>query len=93
LLVGDFLVSDVGADRFFVTADGRDEVTAGLELVAKKIPHLAFDILRDPYRTFPFHIPDDLRHRILRRDRYQHVDVIRHLAVPQEDSMTSFPQL
>jgi hypothetical protein len=53
LLVGDFLVSDVGADRFFVTADGRDEVTASPELVAKEIPHLAFDILRDPYRTFP----------------------------------------
>jgi hypothetical protein len=57
LLVGDFLVSDVGADRFFVTADGRDEVTASPELVAKEIPHLAFDILRDPYRLFPFIYP------------------------------------
>src|SRR6476646_3825740 len=44
----------------------------------RKIPHLAFDILRDPYRTLPFHVSDDLRHRILGRYRYQHMDMIRH---------------
>jgi hypothetical protein len=46
--------------------------------VAQEISHLAFDILRDPYRTLPFHVPDDLRHRILRRYRYQHVNMIGH---------------
>ena len=48
------------------------------EFVAQKIPHLAFDILRDPYRTLPFHVSDDLRHRIFGRYRYQHMNVIRH---------------
>jgi hypothetical protein len=45
---------------------------------AEKIPHLPFDILRDPYRTLPFHVPDDLCHRIFGKYRNQHVDVIRH---------------
>src|SRR6185437_11265410 len=63
---------------FLVPANGRDKVTACPEFVTQKITHLAFDILRDPDRTLPFHVPDDLRHRILGRDRYQHVDMIRH---------------
>ena len=54
LLIGQFLVSDVGPDHFLVPANGRDEVSASPEFVAQKIPHLAFDILRDPYRTLPF---------------------------------------
>jgi hypothetical protein len=66
LLVGEFLVSDV---------------TAGPGPVSKKIPHLACDIPRDQYRTFPFDIPDDLRHRMLRTDRHQHMDVIRHQVI------------
>src|SRR6516225_8259148 len=31
-----------------------------------------------PYRTLPLHISDDLRHRILRRYRYQHMNMIGH---------------
>src|SRR6478735_4055235 len=78
LLVGQFLVSDVGSDHFLIATNGRDKVSARPEFVAEKIPHLAFDILRDPYRALPLHVPDDLRHRILGRYRYQHMDMIRH---------------
>src|SRR6476469_1842398 len=78
LLAGRFLVSDIGSDHFLVSANGRDKVSTRPEFVAEKIPHLAFDILRDPYRTLPFHVSDDLRHRILGRYRYQHMDMIRH---------------
>jgi hypothetical protein len=78
LPIGQFLVSDVGPDHFLVPANGRDKVPARPEFVAQKIPHLAFDVLRDPYRTLPFHVSDDLRHLIFGRYRYQHVNVIRH---------------
>src|ERR1700758_968392 len=78
LPIGQFLVSDIGPDHLLVPTDGRDKVSASPEFVAQKIPHLAFDILRDPYRTLPFHVSDDLCHRIFRRYRYQHMDVIRH---------------
>src|ERR1700723_3804463 len=78
MLVGHFLVLDVGPDHFLIPADGRDKISAGPEFVTQKISHLAFDILRDPDRTLPLHISDDLRHRILRRYRYQHMNVIGH---------------
>ena len=55
---------DVGPDHFLIPANGRDKVPSRREFVAQKIPHLAFDILRDPYRTLPFHASNDLRHRI-----------------------------
>src|SRR5665213_1575177 len=71
-------VSDVGPDHFLVPANGRDKVTARPEFVAQKIAHLAFDVLRYPYRTLPLHVSDDLRHRIFGRYRDQHMNVIRH---------------
>jgi hypothetical protein len=54
LLVGQFLVSDVGSDHFLIPTNGRDKVSSRSEFVAGKIPHLAFDILRDPNRALPF---------------------------------------
>jgi hypothetical protein len=53
LLVGQFLVSDVGSDHFLIPTNGRDKVSSRPEFVAEKIPHLAFDILRDPDRALP----------------------------------------
>jgi hypothetical protein len=47
LLIGQFLVSDVGSDHFVVPANGRDKVSARPEFVAEKIPYLAFDIPRE----------------------------------------------
>ena len=47
LPIGQFLVSDVGPDHFLVPANGRDKVPPRPEFVAEKIPHLAFDILRE----------------------------------------------
>jgi len=78
LLICQFLVSDVGSDHFLIPANGRNELSARPEFVAEKIPHLAFDILRDPYRALPFHVSDDLCHRIFGRNRDQHMDMIRH---------------
>jgi hypothetical protein len=56
LPIGEFLVSDVGPDHFRIPADGRDKVSSRPEFVAEKIPHLAFDILRDLYRALPLDI-------------------------------------
>jgi hypothetical protein len=78
LLVGQFLVSDVGSDHFLIPTNGRDKVSSRPEFVTEKIPHLALDILRDPNRALPFHVSDDLCHRIFGRYRDQHMDVIRH---------------
>ena len=37
LLVGQFLVSDVGSDHFLIPTNGRDKVSARPEFVAEKI--------------------------------------------------------
>ena len=47
MLVGQFLVSDVGSDHFLTPTNGRDKVSARADFVAEKIPYLAFDILRE----------------------------------------------
>ena len=47
LLVGQFLVSDIGSDHFLIPTNGRDKVSARPDFVAEKIPYLAFDILRE----------------------------------------------
>src|SRR5665811_1123005 len=58
--IGQLLVSDIGADHFLVPANGRNKVSPRPEFVAQKILYLAFDILRDSYRTLSFHVSDDL---------------------------------
>src|ERR1700758_4753731 len=78
LPIGQFLVSDIGPDHLLVPTDGPGKGFASPRILAQKIPHLSVGILRDPYRTLPFHVSDDLCHRIFRRYRYQHMDVIRH---------------
>ena len=45
------LGSDVGSDRFLIPTYVGDKISAGLEFMAEKIPHLPFDILGDPDRT------------------------------------------
>ena len=57
LLVRDLLIFDVSADRLLVPPDGRNEVAPRPEFVAKKIAELAFHILRNPDRAFPFRYP------------------------------------
>ena len=47
MLVGQFMVSDVGSDHFLIPTNGRDKVSARPEFVVEKIPYLAFDILRE----------------------------------------------
>ena len=80
LLVRDLLIFDVSADRLLIPPDGPNEVASRPEFVAKKIAQLAFHILRNPDRAFPLQIPDHLRHRIFRRDRYQHMHVVGHMS-------------
>ena len=59
------LASDVGSDHFPIPANGRDKVSSHPEFLAEKIPHLTFDILRDPNRVLPFHVAKDLCRRYL----------------------------
>src|SRR6476619_7948313 len=44
LLVGQFLVSDVGSDHFLIPTNGGDKVSARPEFVAEKSRHLAVSL-------------------------------------------------
>jgi hypothetical protein len=70
------LVADVSADRVLVATNRVDE-----ESSSPKMPpyEIAFALSIDPgqmNRALALDIPDDLRHRIFRRYRQQHVHVI-----------------
>ena len=73
-----FLVLDVGPDRLLVPTHRRDEISACPELVSGEILRLTLDILRDPNRALAFDEADHLGNLVFRRDRDQHVDMIRH---------------
>ena len=66
------------AERRYAACDPDNRlIAAQLEKAWESAPQRV-DILRDPYRTLPFHVSDDLRHRIFGRYRYQHVNIIWH---------------
>ena len=72
------LVANVGADRLLVPPDRVDEETSGPKVLSDEI---AFALSINPShvdRALALDVPDDLRHRMFRRDRQQHVHVIGH---------------
>src|SRR5262245_30262724 len=75
--VHGFLVLNVLPNHRLVAAHRRDKVPPGPELLPHKVAHLPAKGARNVNRTLPSEIPHHLRHRILRGNREQHVDVIR----------------
>src|ERR1700722_5318608 len=69
---------DVFSDDRFGSPNGPDEVTSRPETLTDK-PTLALAVnLRKMDRTFAFDIPHHLTHRVFRRNRQQHMDMIGH---------------
>lgn len=59
LLIGYFLISDVGPDHLLITAEGRRQISTRPEFETQQFSH--------PRLLSLFHISVDLRHRILQR--------------------------
>ena len=75
-LVLGLLVADVPADDCFVSPYGRDEVATRPEMLSNEVTLPIHERSRDVDRALALDEPDDVRDRVLRRDRDQHVDVI-----------------
>jgi hypothetical protein len=78
-LVLDLLLLDVLAEHRFVSPDGRDEVTARPEVLPDEVAAPFTERPRDMDGTLALDLPDDLRDRVLWRDRDHHV----HMVHPQ----------
>jgi len=72
---------DVVPNALFVSTDGRDEEATSPKALAAEVP-LPLPIRpRDMNRALPLDEADDLRHRVLGRNRNQHVRVVgRHVS-------------
>src|SRR5580692_1826105 len=77
-LVLDLLFADVLSDHLFVSPHRRDEVASRPEVLPHEVPLPLHERPRDVDGALPLDEPDDLRDRILRWNRQQHVHVIRH---------------
>ena len=73
-----FLIADVLANRRLVSAHRGNEVPPRPEVLADEVPLPLAVHPRQVDRTLPLDETDHLLHRILRRNRNQHVDVIGH---------------
>jgi hypothetical protein len=77
-LVFALLVLDVGSDRRFIPSNGRDKVSPRSKVLPRKIAlTLAVDARRMD-RAFALDETDHLAHGILRRNRNEHGNMIRH---------------
>lgn len=73
-----FLIADVGADGVLVPADRVHEEPAGPEVLTHEVAlALSIDSTRVD-RALALDEPHDLRHRVFRRDRQQHVHMVGH---------------
>ena len=76
-LVRLFLVSDVSSNDLFIVADGRYKIASRPKVIAA-----VFALLRvfvsDVKRCPSLQKPDDVRDRVFRWDRDQHMHVVRH---------------
>lgn len=72
------LVPDVLTDDRFVSPYGRDEVAARPEMLTHEVALPLAERPRDVDCALALDVPDDLRDRILRRDRDHHVHVVGH---------------
>ncbi len=68
----------IDSDKLLISSDCRDKIAPCPKLRSGKVSHLSFYILSYPYRTLSFQESDNLRYRILRRYRNQHVNVVGH---------------
>jgi hypothetical protein len=62
----------------FISAHRRYEISTCPEVLSYEVPLTLSVDPRQVNRTFSFDITDHLRHRVFRRYRYHHVNVVRH---------------
>jgi hypothetical protein len=70
------LLSDIIADCFLIRTNRIHKVTSGLKMLTRKIllsPHIGSGYMNG---TFAFQITYNLRNRIFRRYRHEHVNMI-----------------
>src|SRR5258707_4789692 len=77
-LVLYLLMTDVLANDRFVPPHRRDEVPSRPQVLTNEVPLLPHEGSSDMNRALPFDVPNGLRHRVLRRNRDQHVHVVSH---------------
>ena len=64
------------ADLLLIAPHGRDKVPSGPESFTREVSRLSHKRSGDLDRTLSLHVPDHLRYRILRRNRYQHMHMV-----------------
>src|ERR1035437_7239859 len=72
------LISDVSPDHLFIKSNRGHKVTSGPEILSREILRLPCKSPRYRYRTLPFDIPNNIRHRVLRWNADTNMHVIRH---------------
>src|ERR1035437_3545066 len=72
------LTSDVSPDHLFIKSNRGHKVTSGPEILSREILRLPCKPPRYRYRTLPFDIPNDIRHRVFRWNADTDMHVIRH---------------
>ncbi len=63
---------------FFVSPHRGRRAASRPEVVPNKVPAPLAEVARDMDRALPLDVPDHLRHRVLRWNRDQHMDMIGH---------------
>src|SRR5258708_29104485 len=71
-------MTDVLATDRLVRPHRRDEVPSRPQVLTNEVPLLPHEGSSDMNRALPFDVPNGLRHRVLRRNRDQHVYVVSH---------------
>jgi len=77
-LIFRLLMSDVRADHPLIATDSRDIIPPRLKMLPNKIALTLTIDSGHVDRAFPLDVPDHLRHCILRWDRNQHMNMVRH---------------
>src|SRR3989338_1790270 len=77
-LVLRLLVLDVFSDHRLVSPHGRDEVPSCPKMLAHEVSLSPAVLAGNMNRALTLDVTHDLRHRVFRRNREHHMDVIRH---------------
>jgi len=68
---------NIRADRRFIPTDGRDKIPTSPKVLPRKVALTLGIDTRKMNRTLAFDVSNNLGHGILRRNRYQHVTMVR----------------
>lgn len=88
-----FLIPDVLSDHFLIPPHCRDKIPSRPKTLSHKVAPALSVHSGNVDRTLPFHVPHHLRHRMLWRNRNQHVNMIRHQMPFQNLALLALRQL